>query len=191
MKLLRFSVILLVAVAFGTSSAPASLVNLTYSGVNEDNSFIAALGSGSFTFADGTTSLSLKSLTAFRFNQTTTLTDPSLSGSDSYNYGLADLVSFSATLSATGTVTALSFETGYKDAAAGFLNPQYFAVKSLNRNGATFYQSGRDGDVTTGTVVARLAPAAVPEPSSLGLCGLAGLVGMAARRRIGGRLVRN
>ena len=191
MKSLRFPLILLVALTLGTSSAQASMINLTYSGVNEEIPAITALGSGSFRFATGTTSLTLGSLTAFSFNQTTTVPDVGLPGFGSFTYGLADLVSFSATLSATGTVTALSFRTGYQDASNGFLNPQYFKVSSLSQGGATLTQDGRDGDVTTGTLVATLAMAAVPEPSSLCLCGLAGVIGVVARRRIGGHPARN
>lgn len=182
MRLLCWPLFLVVFLAAGPNSAPAGMITLTYSGVNEDNSYISAVGLGSFSFTSGATSLTLGDLTGFSFTQTTTLADPNLSGSSTYTYGLADLVSFAATLSATGTVTALKLQTKYVNASNGFLNPQYLVVGSLGRNGTTFYQSGRDGDVTTGTVIAATS---VPEPASLLLTGWAGIVslgGVAGRR---------
>ena len=187
MNLLRPSLFLFVVLGIGAASARAGTVSLAYSGRNQDNSFINALGSGSFSFATGATSVTLANLTAFSFGETTTLSDPGLSGSSSYAYGLTSLVSFSATFSATGALTGLSFRTGYANASNGFLNPQYFVLSSLRTNGATSYQSGPDGDVTTGTVAAAVVPAAVPEPASLTLVGLAvgtgGLAACRARRR--------
>ena len=178
MKLLRFASPLVLCLLIGTSSsARAAMINLTYSGVNEDDSDITAKGSGNFTFAGTPTTLTKASLTSFQFNQTTTIAD---FGSSDFSYGLADLMSFSATVSSTGIITALSFTTDYQDASNGIVVSQYLVISSLRKNGTTFYTSGQDGDVTTGTMVAATA---VPEPSSLLMCGLAlGLGGLGYRR---------
>ena len=105
MKLLRFPLTWLALVVGVGSPVRAGMVSLTYSGVNGDNHAITAVGSGNFQFADGLTTLSLGSLTAFSFTQTTTLADSSLSGSSQYRYGLADLA---RTLTAAGLALAAS-----------------------------------------------------------------------------------
>ena len=179
MSLRRIVPILSLAFLCSTVTARAGTILLKYSGQNEDNYYINAIGSGSFSYNGSLTTLTLADLTGFQFNQTTPLSDPGLMGSDTYSYGLGDLKSFSATISATGVVTALRLQTGYVNSATNFLAPTYMVVSSLGRNGTTFDQGGQDGDLTTGTITA----SAVPEPSSLAMLGLAGMVGTLAWRR--------
>jgi len=186
MKFLRFATFLLVPLFASTPSTRGAMINLSYSGADEDTSAVRSVGSGSFSFADGSTSLTLANLNSFQFSQRTTITDPQIFGAATFSYGLNDLLSFSATLSAVGKLTALSFKTGYVDPSnstftpENSLAPEYFIVRSLQRNGASTFNGDQLYDeLQTGTVVTSTA---VPEPSSLALFGIAGGVNLVLGR---------
>jgi hypothetical protein len=78
--------------------ARAGTITFSYSGLDVTGfpGGGSSVGSGSFSFADSPSTVGLAGLTSFAFTQTTTLNSP-LEVS-SFNYGLADLQTFSATL---------------------------------------------------------------------------------------------
>lgn len=134
--------------------------------------------SGTFGLAD-LASFSLDTSTIFTFSQ---LNPPGFPSSGFFNYGLADLTSFSVTF-ANGAVTDLSFETNALAAISssgnGDFGLQSFRVTGLGPDGA----STLNGDfqlLTSG----QLEFAAVPEPATWAMMIIGfGMIGGSLRTR--------
>ncbi len=134
--------------------------------------------SGTFGLAD-LASFSLDTSTIFTFSQVNPAGFPS---SGFFNYGLADLTSFSATF-ANGALTALSFETNalspISTSGNGNFGLQSFRVTGLGPDGAATF----NGDfqlVTSG----QIEIAAVPEPATWAMMIIGfGMIGGSLRTR--------
>lgn len=186
MKTFRLALVLIAFVA-ATRESAAGMINFTFAGVDMSGSDefygTPTMGSGSFSFADGATSVNLNNLAfgpnnlaGFSFSDTTNY---KTIGPTTFSYGFNDLNFFSATLTPSGTLTSLRLSTIQKESDNFFYyQSQAFIVMSLAASEAFSINLGHAG-VLIGTVT----PAAVPEPTSIVLCGL-GLVGaLAAGRR--------
>ena len=163
--------------------AAATTISFTYDGVGEDTPDVVSHGNGSISFS-GTGTLTLADVTGFQFAQTTTINDPSLTGSGTFSYGITDLTSFAGTF-ANGAFAALSLATRPVMDPTGYLDDQAFAVdyRSTSTNSLSASTLFDDGDTATqGTI--GLAAAAVPEPAGWAMMILGmGVVGAALRRR--------
>ena len=143
--------------------AGANTIMISYSGTGPGS---LSMGLGSFSFADGLSTVNLSDLTAFSFSQSFNVGDSVV---PEFRYGLGDLTAFSATLSAGQILTTLSLETGnvlgnpatYSHGRA--FAPQAFKVTSLATGGASTLNLNIDTTITTGTVT---QVSAVPEPST-------------------------
>ncbi len=165
----------------GSAPVEAGFVAIGYTGTNVfPGASGSSLGSGSFGFVDSPSAVSLAQLTSFNFSQTTTATQvgfPSATGT--FTYGLADLLGFSASFGAGGTLTGLSFTTKTVAPSNAQFTPESFVVTSLAINGAgTFNVINQQLQAGTITVT----PSAVPEPSSLAMTGVASLAGLGLAR---------
>jgi hypothetical protein len=190
--------VMLAAVVLGIGSGIAGragaemVVTFTYSGVGAEDS---GYGGGSFSFADGLTTVGLADLTSFDF----VLHDDATGAgtSSEYSFGLGDLTSFSAALSAGPTLASLSLGTGFVDGSNPAFSPQSFTVASLAPDGASTSsilvlpppEAPIISLATTGslTVAGITTGPAAPEPASLAMGVVASLVGLGIvrRRRVG------
>ncbi len=165
--------------------AEAGLITFNYSGRNVFPGQMGnTTGIGSFSFADSRTSLALADITAFSYVQTVTAILGGAQQQTTFNFALADLTRFSATLGPDGVPTSLSLSTRPVPAANPIFVPETFVVNSLRTDGAaTFNFIGQQ--LTLGTVTLAPTAAPVPEPSTLVSAGIAGLMGLgyAWRRR--------
>src|SRR5262249_28677308 len=125
---------------------------------------------------------------SFSFTQTYSV--PGLGDSATFDYGLSDLASFSATIGSGPTVTALSLVTNFVDESShvgAILFPEQLSVTGLGTNEAsTLENTAHFGLLTDTTGTATITPPpAAPDPASLTLLGLgaAGLVGYGWRRK--------
>ncbi len=192
MRYINRSLRILVLVVFGAwgASATATIIAFSYTGdgTNLGCSICFATGSGSFSFADSPTSVSLGDLTGFTFTQT--YTDTSIPASGTYDYGLSDLLSFTATLDSAQNVTDLALVTQYVLASSGPFAAQSFVVASVadadtdqcdptQKGGFCERQRLTSGAVTTSVI---------PEPATIYLLimAAAGIVGHVFRSREGG-----
>ena len=153
----------------------ATTIDFTYTGVvaGPEHSY----GSGSFSFADGLTTLGLGDLTDFTFNL-------HINNGGSYfnTFTSADLTAFSATI-AGGSVTDLSLDTNAETSPIHGIIPENFVVTGLGPLEAS------NTVVSSGYVVDRgqvtIAAAQTPEPSTwtlmLGCVALAGAWKLRAR----------
>jgi hypothetical protein len=185
MKRLAFlaAVACLCAGALPGTGRAGFIVDFTYSGAG---GFHTTTGSGSFSFANGLTTVGLSDLTAFSFTQTEVLGGKS----GTFDYGLSDLTSFSATLGPGPTVTALSLASDFVAQSSGglLLIDESLSFTGLGTNEALILGNKPGvGIITasTGTVTITSPTTATPEPASLTLLGMgaAGLLGYGWRRR--------
>ncbi|HTF71150.1 MAG TPA: PEP-CTERM sorting domain-containing protein [Edaphobacter sp.] len=166
-------------------TAHADTVDFSYTGSGPN---VTATGSGSFVYSGSTSTLTLASLTGFTFTDTITQLVPL--ASSSFTYSLADLTSFSATLSGD-TLLTLSLQTGFNFGTDPLFRAESFTVTNLGPGGSSTHSSIPDEGIfltSTGQVTetgsASSVPS-VPEPSTLALfgTGILGLAG-AARRKL-------
>ncbi len=186
MKTFRLALILIAFVA-ATRDSTAGMINFTFAGIDMTSSDLngtPTMGSGSFSFPDGATSVNLNNvanlnnLTGFSFSDTTNYKPY---GVTTFSYGLTDVFFFSATLTPSGTLTSLMLSTAQKNSSDNglYYQSEAFIVSSLAANQAYSLNLNH-----AGVLVGTITPAAVPEPTSIVLCG-PGLVGalVAGRRR--------
>lgn len=183
MQLRGLTLLAATAVFATTVAIHADTINFQYSGTSVVSGLPGSSeGSGSFTFVGDPASLTLSSLTAFSFSQTTTVTvAPSVLLSLTFSYTLADLTSFSSTESGD-TLLSLALTTAAVSYPGQIATPESFVVTSLQPGGAETYNDV-GVELTSGQV---FQPTAVtPEPSTFALLGtgLLGAVG-AVRRRL-------
>jgi hypothetical protein len=147
----------------------ATTLTFAYSG-GQSSIQASVLGTGSFTFATGLTSVGLADLTAFSFSQETTFLDFSLPGfvSSTFTYGLGDLTSFSLTLAGNIPVAFTLDTVQVVGSNPAFLAPESFGVFDSASAGFVGFGSAPDaiGPVTFTT----------PEPSTTALLALSGLL---------------
>lgn len=160
------------------SAAGATTIDFSYSGVGDpvfDSDGVAS-GSGSFTTDDSNNPAGIADLSSFTFSFSLT----SGGFTDHYTYGLADLVTFQATL-AGGSLTGLTLTTDYQPAI--YLWFEAFNVSGLGANQA--FSDDGDGDhPSTGALTVNQSSA--PEPSTLLLTACA-LLGLATRKKVSRR----
>jgi len=168
--------------AVATSPTRADVIDFAYNGSNVfPGASGTTLGADSFSFAAGMTSLTLANLRSFSAVDSVSATQGGVSARGTFTYGLADLLTFSATVGPDDRLDALSLTTRPVASTNPFFFPETFVVNSLQPNGAGTYNFiGQQ--LTRGTV----ATAAVPEPSGLLLSGFAaaalGALSLARRR---------
>lgn len=156
----------------------AMIVDFSYSGRGgPDDAGLIATGTGSFSFADGLTTVGLADLLAFNFNL-------SENTPNTATFGLPDLASFSAEVGPGLTVTSLALATDPVQGTNQQTWPREFGVSSLDPGDAAtrVVILGVSLEQTTGTVT--ITPAATaPEPSAVVLAALGTLVAAAGRAR--------
>jgi hypothetical protein len=182
--MLAAAILGLMAATAGPGRA-GTIVGFEYAGRGgPDFGGLIATGTGTFSFANGLSTVGLADLTSFTFNMEENTPNTA-------TFGLADLTSFSASLGAGPTLTSLALETDSVQGSNPETEPRRFAVSSLNAGDAfTYYVFiGFSFSLTSGTVtITSVRPTTVPEPSSVVLAVLGTLV--AAGGWAGGRMAR-
>jgi hypothetical protein len=151
------------------------IVNFSYSGRGgPDNAGLVATGTGSFSFADGLSTVGLADLTTFAFalDETAPNTPP-----NTVTFDLAHLTSFSASVGPGPTLTGLALATGPVQGSDQQTWPRELAVSSLGPAGAStrVVILGISIFLTAGDItVDSIGPVAVPEPGTLVLATLGG-----------------
>jgi hypothetical protein len=176
------------AIILGSLSAAAAsanadmIVTFSYFGRGgPSNGGLISTGTGSFTFADDLTVVTLSDLTSFDF----TLDENT---PNSTVFGLTDLTSFATSVGTGPSLLILALETTSVQGSNDQTWPRELSVSSLGPDGATTYFEIlgvsiflTSGSVTVNSVVNRTAP----EPSSLALAVLGtGLVAAGSWRGI-------
>jgi hypothetical protein len=141
------------------------IVNFSYSGRGgPDFAGTISNGSGSFSFAEGLSSVGLADLSSFNFtlNENTP---------DTTTFGLSDLKSFTAFVSSGPSLTVLSLAIGPVQGSNQETEPREFGVSSLSPGGAEsrFFVHFLDESfqLTPGTAtINSIGPNSVPEPST-------------------------
>jgi hypothetical protein len=182
--ILTAAVVGLIAATAGQARG-GTIVTFSYSGNGgPDNQGFLSTGSGSFSFVSSLPGVGLGNLTSFSF----TLNESGVNITpNTVKYGLADLVSFSASVGPGPTLTALSLDTRGVVGSEQGSEPREFTVSSLNPPlGFTHYVIfGVPIFATSGTVTIN-SVTTVPEPSSVTLAVLGALIvagGWCRRRR--------
>jgi hypothetical protein len=160
--------------AVGVAALHAGTVTFDYTAPNVG--VTAVSGTGSFSYNGSLASIALGNLTSFAFELD--LTSPSsIPPTAIFDYGLADLMSFSASVSG-GVVTALSLTTDYQAATntSNFdENQKNLVVTSLASGGAANFNLdtvfNRVTLYDTGTITTQGPGAPTPEPSTALLAG--------------------
>jgi hypothetical protein len=162
------------------------MVTFTYA-APEDSNGTTTTGIGAFSYTGNLASITLSEITAFDFHLTFTNSDYTID--PVFDFGLVDLLSFSATVSG-GVVTSLSLQTGfeYADNSDAFLGER-LTVTSLATGGANNDAQDELNPniitvINTGTITTQGPGGTVPEPSTLWLTGGAGLLLAIGRRTI-------
>ncbi len=173
-KRIGLTVAVLGLMAGAAGRAEAGLITFTYSGPSVFPGQPGnTTGGGSFSFTDSPTSLAMADLTSFRYVQTVIATFGGTQQQSTFTFGLADLITFSATLRSGGVPTSLALRTRPIPGANPAFVPETFVVNSLGTNGAaTFNITGQP--LTLGSVTAT----PVPEPSTIVSASIAGLMGL-------------
>jgi hypothetical protein len=174
MLILTATVVSLIAATAGQARG-GMVVNFSYSGNGgPDSQGFLTNGSGSFSFESSLPGVGLGNLTSFNFtfNESGMNITP-----NTVTYGLADLVSFTASVGPGPTLTALSLDTRGVVGSEHGSEPREFTVASLNPPlGYTHYVIfGVPIFATSGTVTIN-SVTSVPEPSSITLAALGALI---------------
>ena len=165
-----------VAIAFVVAAPRLHAGTVTFIYTAPDVGMTAVSGTGSFSYPGSLASITLGDLTTFAFELD--LTTPSaIPPTAIFDYGLSDLLSFSATVSG-GVVTALSLTTDYEAATntSNFdENQKNLVVTNLSSGGAANYNLdtvfNRVTLYDTGTITTEGPGAPTPEPSTALLAG--------------------
>lgn len=185
--------VILAAAVMGLLAATAgqaragTIVTFSYSGNGgPDNQGFLSTGNGSFSFNSSLTAVGLGNLTSFNF----TLNEQLATGngpSNTVQYGLADLTSFTATVGPGPALTALALETSAVEGSEYGSYAREFTVSSLTPPAAStdLVILGIPVFLTSGTVTINSVITSVPEPSSFTLAVLGALfvAGGWSRRR--------
>jgi hypothetical protein len=174
----------LMAVAMTTGRAAAgTIVSFSYfgRGAPDGNGGLTSSGTGSFSFADGLSTVGLPDLTSFHLDLEENTPNTTI-------FGLSDLKSFSATLGPGRLLTNLALDTFATQGPDPTSYPREFTISSLNPPDAETHVVvlGFPLFWTSGTIT--ITGITVPEPSSLTLAvvGIGGVIvasGWARRRR--------
>ncbi|MBC7881388.1 MAG: PEP-CTERM sorting domain-containing protein [Anaerolineae bacterium] len=182
-----------VGFAIATILSPAQRVNAATFNFSYSQTFCGAapgtlvcpangvVGTGSFSFADGLTNISLASLTSFTF------TDIIGTLSDRVTFTLANLGSFSATATAGSSpaLNSLIFATTNVGSLTSTAGLQAFSVSSLAFQGGSLRSQGNTNSLNSAGQITNISY--VPEPSSaLGMLvvGASGALTLLRRRRL-------
>jgi hypothetical protein len=174
MKSRLAQVFALLVVGVAAPDLQAGTVTFEYTAPNVG--MTAVSGTGSFSYNGSLASIALGNLTSFAFELDLT-TPAAIPPTAIFDYGLTDLMSFSASVSG-GVVTALSLTTDYQAATntSNFdENQKNLVVTSLASGGAAnFNQDTVLNRITlfdTGTITTQGPGAPTPEPSTALLAG--------------------
>ncbi len=154
-------------------------VNFSYYGTGgPGNGGLSSTGAGSFSFADGLTTVDRGDLASFNLilNENTPNTT---------TFGLADLSSLSASVGPGPTLTSLSLATDAVQGSNNTTYPREFTVSSLDPALATSYFVILGEPIFWTGGVVTITGVSVPEPSSFTLAILGALIvaGGCARHR--------
>jgi hypothetical protein len=162
----------LLVVGIAAPRLHAGTVTFAYTSLNSS----AVSGTGSFSYNGSLPSIALGNITSFAFELDLS-TPGALVNPAIFDYGLSDLMSFSATVSG-GVVTALSLTTGYEAAinTSNFdENQRNLVVTSLGTGGAAIFNQdevlNKVSLSDTGTITTHGPGAPTPEPSTALLAG--------------------
>jgi hypothetical protein len=162
----------------------ATIVSFSYfgRGAPGSNGGLTSNGIGSFSFADGLTTVGLSDVTSFHLDLEENTPNTTI-------YGLSDLKSFSATLGPGPSLTSLSLDTYPTQGPDPTSYRREFTISSLHPPdaGTQIVVLGFPLFWTSGTVT--ITAVTVPEPSSLtlavlGACALIVASGWSRRWRI-------
>ena len=168
--------------------APAgTIVTFSYSGNGgPDNQGFISTGAGSFSFAGSLPGVGLGNLTSFSFTPNEMLVNEKRTTSNTVQYGLADLNSFTASVGPGPTLTSLALDTHGVVGSEQGSYAREFTVSSLTppSAGTHLIILGFPIFLTSGTVTID-SVTTVPEPSSFTLAVLGALfvAGGWSRRR--------
>jgi hypothetical protein len=172
--MLAAAVLGLMAATAGQARAASMTVTFSYSGNGgPDNQGFLTNGSGSFSFVSSLPGVGQGNLTSFNFSFTESGVNIT---PNTVTYGLADLVSFSASVNPDLSVTALNLDTRGVVGTEQGSEPREFTVDSLNPPlGHTHYVIfGVPIFATSGIVT--INSVTVPEPASFTLAALGAVI---------------
>jgi PEP-CTERM motif len=155
----------LMAATMMTSRAGAgAIVSFTYlgRGAPDGNGGLTSNGTGSFSFADGLSTVGKSDLTSFHFDLEENTPNTTI-------FGLKDLKSFSATVGPGPTLTSLALDTYATEGPDPTSYPREFTISSLEPPDAETHVVifGFPLFWTSGTIT--IISVTAPEPSSLTL----------------------
>jgi hypothetical protein len=176
---------LLLLAGIQAGKATAETLNFSFSGY-QDSILFTAFGIGTFSFPDGLTHLSLSDLTSFSYTDLEVFVNlnpvgpnPPATFSNLYQFGAANLQTFSLTLDGTMPIDFTMATTPQSDTIDGSLR-----VLGINPTLPPGQFFARDGGATGLVTFSNQAPAfPTPEPSSVALTVLASLCGFFAYRK--------